>query len=404
MNVLLYSSVFPTPLDPNHGIFTAQLARALAARVALEVLCPVPWCPDLPWFRRHPRWRLMLDVPERGQWGGVTVHYAKYPLVPKIAGALHPLLQACGVWQRLRRLDRRRYDVIHAHWLYPDGVAAVLLGRWLKLPVVLTALGSDVNMYGGYRLRRPQLRWAIRRARSVTAVSKALVQRLAELGGDPTRLCYIPNGIDSQRFSPLEPEARAALRRRLGLDPATRYLLFVGRLHPVKGLAVLIEALSVLHAGKELSFDTLIVGDGDERAALARLAAARGVGHRVQFVGERAHAEVAQWLQSADVLCLPSLMEGMPNVVLEALACGVPVVASRVGAIPDLVGPQSGILVEPGAVDPLARALADAFRRSWQREQIAPPDMVKGWEAVAEQYLSVLDGASKNNSEPCMQS
>lgn len=390
MRVLLYSSQFPTPRDPNGGIFTAQLAAALAARVSLEVLCPLPWCPDLPWFRRHSQWGVIAGVPANGRHGDIAVRYPKFLLIPRLSGPLQPLLQSAAVWFALRRhLRAQTYDVIHAHWLYPDGVAAALLGKWLRVPVVLTALGSDVNVYAEYRLRRWQIRWALRRARAVTAVSRALRDRLALLMPDTHRLHYIPNGVDTARFFPLEAVARSTCRHRLGLDPRKRYLLFVGRLHSVKGLAVLLDALALLVDQSRLTFDTVLVGDGEERATLERQARELGLGDRVVFRGERPHAEIPSWLQAVDVFCLPSRMEGMPNVVLEALACGVPVVATRVGAVPDIIGPRAGIVVEPGSAVALAKALHEAFDRDWRPADSAPP-AVSDWESVARQYLSVL--------------
>lgn len=392
MRVLLYSSQFPTPRDPNGGIFTAQLAQAMARHAEVDAVCPLPWCPDWSWFRRHPHWGVVAGVPASGRHGDIAVRYPKYPLIPRLSGPWQALLQAAAVWFALRRLlQARAYDVINAHWLYPDGVAATLLGRWLGVPVVLTALGSDVNVYARMRARRPQIRWALGRARAVTAVSRALRERLVELMGDVARLHYIPNGVDTARFFPLDAVARAACRRRLGLDPDRRYVVFVGRLHPVKGVPLLLDALAKLAGESRLTFDTVLVGDGAERAALERQAQSLGLGGRIRFAGERPHAEVPQWLQAADVFCLPSLMEGMPNVVLEALACRVPVVATRVGAIPDIIERHTGIVVEPGSVVALADALHEACARDWRQTEQASSSSWEDWEGVARRYLSVLD-------------
>ncbi|HEY8552935.1 MAG TPA: glycosyltransferase family 4 protein, partial [Burkholderiales bacterium] len=394
--VLLYTSQFPTPNDPNGGVFTAQLADAMAARADVEVVCPLPWCPDVGWTRRHPAWRLFVNVPRALLRGSIPVHYPRFPLVPKVSGAAQPYLQALAAYPLVARLHRARpIDVIHGHWVYPDGVAATMIARRLGVPVVLTALGSDINVYGELKLRRRQIGWALARARAVTGVSRALVDKVIGLGAPAARAHYVPNGIDGARFRVPTPVERLEARARLGLDPDRRYLLFLGRLHAVKGLPVLLRALASLAAAGHLGFDTLLVGDGAERPALEAESSRLGLKSRVRFAGERPHREVPQWLCAADALCLPSLMEGMPNVVLEAAATGLPVVASAVGAVPDIVSPETGILVPPGDAEALARSLHEVFDRSWRREEVARASPALSWDAVAERYLAILSANEK---------
>jgi glycosyltransferase involved in cell wall biosynthesis len=397
MRLLLYSSQFPTPQDPNGCIFTAQLAEALAKQAELSVVCPLPWRPDVSWARNSQVWRRYAGVPPTAHHGALLVHYPKYFLPPRISGSLQPWLQVMGVSGLLSRLHRRiRFDAINAHWIYPDGVAAVWMGRRLGIPVMLTALGTDINVYANYPARRKQILWAFRHANHISAVSAALVEFIKAMGVEPEKLSFIGNGVDSGKFCLPESRSVQSLRQRLGLHADRKYLLFVGRLHPVKGLSYLLEALSLLHSRGSLDFDTILVGEGALRPECESYISGHDLAGKVRLVGEIPHADVHEWLQACDVFCLPSLMEGMPNVVLEAQACGVPVVASRVGGIPAMVGPQAGVLVEPGNPGQLAEALEHALRAAWDREMIARTAGLQSWETVASRYLEVIEGAAKH--------
>ncbi|MHB1142289.1 MAG: glycosyltransferase [Sulfuricaulis sp.] len=397
MRLLLYSSQFPTPQDPNGGIFTAQLAEALAKQAELSVVCPLPWRPDVAWARNSQAWRRYAGVPPTAHQGSLLVHYPKYFLPPRISGPLQPWLQVLGVSGLLRQLHRQaRFDAINAHWIYPDGVAAVWMARRLGIPVMLTALGSDINVYANYPARRKQILWAFRHANHISAVSVALVEFIKAMGIEPEKLSFIGNGVDSDKFYLPESRSVQSLRQRLGLLADRKYLLFVGRLHPVKGLACLLEALSLLNSRGSLDFDTILIGEGALRAECERYISEHDLTGKVRLVGEIPHANVHEWLQACDVLCLPSLMEGMPNVVLEAQACGVPVVASRVGGIPAMVGPQTGTLVDPQNPNQLAEALEHALRITWDRQAIARTAGLQSWETVASRYLAVIEDAAKH--------
>jgi len=395
MRLLLYSSQFPTPQDPNGGIFTAQLGEAMARQAEVSVVCPIPWCPDTAWARRSQACRWYAGVPRSTQYGALPVYYPKYVQLPRISGPLQPMFQALGSFGLLRRLQQQgKIDAINAHWIYPDGVAATWMARRLGIPVMLTALGSDINVYTHYPWRRRQILWALQQANGVSAVSQALVTAIERLGVDPGKLRLIRNGVNTSVFSRADEATIRSLRRQLGLRDERKYLVFVGRLHPVKGLVHLLEALSLLHSRGNLNFDTILVGDGELRPELERTVAARDLVEQVRFTGEVAHPRVREWLQAGDAFCLPSLMEGMPNVVLEAQACGLPVVASRVGGLPEMVGPQAGILVEPAKPADLAEALERLFSKAWDREEIARAAGLQSWEAVASQYLAAVEGMS----------
>lgn len=391
MHLVLLTSQFPTPNDISGAVFSAQLANAFSKQVHLTVVCPVPWCPNIPRLRDMGSCKWYAGIPHKVRHGDVDVYFPRFPFIPKISSVIQPWLQALPLRRFLSRLNSVvQIDAINAHWLFPDAVSATWAATKLDIPILVTALGSDVNVAAEHPIRRRQIQWALSQANGSSGVSRALVERLGGLGARASSNHFIPNGIDVERFfKPAAEEVKHA-RTALGLAPNRRYLLFLGRLHPVKGLTHLIDALGALNRKRQLAFDTLLVGTGEQYDQLRNAAQQHGLTDRVRFAGEVAHENVPLWLRSADALCLPSLMEGMPNVVLEAQACGLPVIATRVGALPDLINDSNGVLIPPGDSTALADALKSAFDRTWDRDAIVRGQTAASWDAIATQYLSVV--------------
>lgn len=405
--VLIVSTYFPNGLDPHRAVFVSNLARALAADREVEVVAPVPWSPPF------GRWRAQRAMPMIERIAGFTVRHPRYFQLPGVYG-LTGLGYALGIAPTLWRAGRReRPPVIHAHCAYPDGVGVALVARLLGLRYLVTAHGSDLNVYARRPVLRAQIGWALRGADAVIAVSRGLAGIARELMGPrANRLARIPcAAFDPAVFggrtlarsvaggSPTIAEPRAVgqadARQALGLDAGTgRIVLFVGQLVPIKGLDTLAQAWSMLAVADALrAGDRLVlVGEGPSRAAIER--ALDSTASRVVFTGPLAQPEVARWMRAADLLCLPSLAEGTPNVVIEALACGIPVVASRVGGLPELIDETNGLLAPPSDAPALADALRVALARDWPAETIRAGVAGRTWEAIAARNGRVLDAVA----------
>ena len=238
MRVLTFTGLFPNEGDPEHGIFVYQRMAHLAQRGQnlVEVVAPVPFCPK--WLP-IARWKKVSQLPSTERVGILTVHHPRYFLLPKVSMLLHGVLVYWGSLRLARRLHMsRRFDWIDAHFVYPDGLAAVLLGRKLRLPVVVTARGTDINSYPSLALIRPLIRWTLRHASVRVAVSAALRDKMAEVGGRDLAIHVIPNGVDPERFGPvLETQAR----QQLGLPNAGQIIVAVGSLLERKGITSLFE-------------------------------------------------------------------------------------------------------------------------------------------------------------------
>ena len=390
MHVALVSTFYPNTAEPVRAVFVRNLVAALGAFAAVSVVSPVPYAP--PWPRRA-RWAALRSVPHRSRDGERDVFHPRFLVVPRIE-VLNGLSYYAGVAPVLRRLTRARgVDVLHAHCAYPDAVGVAVAATLMNVPFVVTAHGSDINVYSGNPLIRPQLRWALRRAGAVIAVSAAIQRRIRDLVPDiRDRVIHVPcAGVSRQTFAPRDQHEA---RRRVGLGEVSRLIVFAGRLVPIKAIDVLLRAWELLlESGQVTSADRLaIIGDGPLRAHLEHLAGLGRLRGTVHFAGELPQKDVAQWFSAATAFCLPSRNEGTPNVVVEALASGRPVVASDVGGIPELVRHgANGLLVKPLDPSSLATGLARAFESQWDAAQIAASVADYTWESVAQRNHAVLE-------------
>lgn len=395
LNVLLFTNLFPTPVDPTRGVFIDQLVRRLREHVDLTVMCPLPWFPKWPFLRTLKNWYPFSQIPERYEVDGLPVYSPKYPLIPRVSEAFHASAVFLGAARTVARLHHeKKFDIINGHWLYPDGVVAAWLAALMEAPLVLSGRGCDVNHFlNRWEKRRPILK-ALERAKKVTVVSEALRARLIHENLPSEKVVAIPNGVDFELF---QLSSRPECLAKLDLSITGKNIVFVGQLLDIKGVDNLLHA-SALLAQHRADFTVYLVGDSSYRKSYEAMAYDLGVATRVQFVGNRPHKEIAAWIGAADVLCLPSLREGWPNVVMEALASGRPVVATRVGGIPEMVNERNGILVEPKQSRQLAEAIGTALEKSWNPSDIRRTVDHLTWEKTAECYARVFEETVKKGN------
>jgi glycosyltransferase involved in cell wall biosynthesis len=338
MRILVFSTLYPNAVRPDHGIFVETRLRHLVAagNVSAKVLAPVPWFPS-----DHPRWGAWADwarVAPRELRHGIEIRHPRYPMLPRVGMAMQPFalaasaLRAAAAWRRAGFA----FDLVDAHFFYPDGVAAALIAPLLGVPFAITGRGSDLNLYPRDPWARRWIAWAARRADGLVTVCEALKAPLVELGIPPARVRVLRNGVDLALFRPMD---RVAARREFGIDG--RAIASVGHLVPRKGHDFAIRALAELPGWR-----LFVVGEGPERAALEALSARTGTADRVTFLGRLSQPALARLYSGIDMLVLASDREGWANVLLEAMACGTPVVATRIWGTPEIVtGLEAGILV-----------------------------------------------------------
>jgi teichuronic acid biosynthesis glycosyltransferase TuaC len=381
LRIAIVSSYFPSSAQPYQGHSAYQTARELRKWAHVEAFVPLAVYPS--WFRpkSFPYFRADRSYcpPD------VNTTYIEYPAVPGISRFLNGHMCSRRL---LPFLEREKPDVILSYWLYPAGYAAAAAAKILGIPSVLCAIGTDLR-----RIPDPitlQLtKKALRDASFIITVSEELRQCAIRLGVPAGGVKSILNGCDPAVFRLGD---RAAARAALGIDPDSELLLYAGRLDPNKGLKELLTAVARLCAQRP-RLRLVILGEGIMTEELMRRARETGICGAVSFAGAVRSPEVARWMTAADVFCLPSYSEGCPNVILEALASGRPIVASAVGGIPELVTSDYGILVPPRDTERLTAALHEALRRHWDEAAIAQ-HFSRGWDQVAKETYDICDGAA----------
>lgn len=384
IRTLLFSTLYPGRVRPGHGIFVETRLRELlgSGEVETKVVAPVPW-----FFSANPRYgnyAQMARVPAREMHHGVDVLHPRYLLLPRVGMSLAPFFMALGAIPAIRRLQREGFDfdLIDAHYFYPDGVAAALLARWFGKPFVVTARGSDINLIAGHAIPRFLMRWAAGQAKASIAVSGALRDGLAAIGAERSKLLVLRNGVDLAHFHPVpQVQARAALGW-----PAAPTLLSVGNLVENKGHHIAIELLAQLP-----EFRLAVVGAGPEREALEKLASRLGVAARVVFAGQVAQETLPAYYSAADILILASSREGWPNVLLEAMACGTPVVATAVGGIPEIVStPSVGRLTADRSAAGFLPLVQSLWDNAPDRAAVRRYAEMFSWESTTNAQLSLF--------------
>jgi glycosyltransferase involved in cell wall biosynthesis len=337
LSIVTATTLFPNGARPSHGIFVKTRLKKLltTGEVEARVVAPVGWVPPLV---PYPGAEHLRTLPRREIIDGVDVEHPRYLIIPKIGMSVTPhfLYRAFRGAIGAMLAAGQRIDLIDAHYFYPDGVALAWVAQDLGLPFVVTARGTDLNLIPQYPGPRRRIQEAAQAADGLITVAAALKEPLVELGIAAKRVTVLRNGVDLELF---RPAPREEARRRFGMTRRT--LASVGHLIARKGHHHVIAALPRLP-----DTDLFIAGDGEERTGLEALAEKLGVAGRVRFLGAVNQDTLRDLYTGVDALVLASSREGWANVLLEAMACGTPVIASNVWGTPEVVAaPEAGVLM-----------------------------------------------------------
>lgn len=378
MRVLVITNLYPRPDIPGLGIFNHQMLDALSRQVGVRVICLVP------------EWRLWRWARIR-QWKNprttsLNVTYLPVPFLPLLGRSL----SAFFYQQTLeKQVTVAADEVVYAAWLYPDAVAVAQWARSRGRPVWIRVMGTDL-----FHLRVPARRRQIQRAdgsiRGYICNARSQIAVLQAAGVGIGRLHYVPNGVSAQKFHYRD---RASVVQELpAAPPDTRCkrVLFAGNLLPVKAPEVALQALAqVLKTRNDI--ELVFVGDGPLKSQLMKTAQKLKLTDHIFFAGRRGHEEMPLWMNFCDCLCLSSWSEGMPNVILEALASGLPVVATDVGACRDLLDDEPmARLVPPGDAPKMAKAIGDLLSRTVDRPALAARNGKRSWADQASEVLALI--------------
>lgn len=356
MKILTFSTLYPNEAQPQHGVFVENRLLQLIAsgNVTARVVAPVPWFPFR--HRMFGHYAAYAQSPRYERRNGLDVYHPRHLVIPKLGMSVTPDLLYLSARSAIAKLvaDGLEFDLIDAHYFYPDGVAAAKLGAYFDKPVTITARGTDINLIPQFPGPRRRMIEAAGQAAGLIAVSQALKDEMVSLGIEADKIRVLRNGVDANRFHPVDGSAIRAMAP--GPGPV---VVSVGHLIPRKGHDLVIRAMGLLP-----DMQLLIVGQGPDYNSLRDLSRETGVADRVHFLGAIEHGRMPEVYSAADALVLASSREGWANVLLEAMACGTPVAATNVWGAPEAVTtPDAGILIEERTPQSIADALAALFRR-----------------------------------------
>jgi glycosyltransferase involved in cell wall biosynthesis len=392
MKILVYTSLFPNHLNPDFGIFIKNRMFNFAKldNCEIVVVAPVPYCP--PW-KILGKWYEFSKIKKKEVMQGITIYHPRYLLIPKISMLIHGLSMFLSSIRTIKKIKKEfLFDLIDAHYVYPDGFAGMLLSRYSDKPFVVSARGTDINQFSNFRIIKAMICKTLKESQYIISVCNALKDVMLELGADSTRVKVIPNGIDTDLFYP-QPKKDA--RKSLSLDDNKKIIFSAGGLIERKGHHIAIDAISeIVKIIPDVHF--FIAGKGVYRRFLEEKISKKRLEDYITLLGHVPNTELKQWYSAADVFCLASSREGWANVIMESMACGTPVVATNVWGAPEIItDPDVGILVERNP-EAISKALIDALKRDWNRKKILNHVNKRSWKVVAKEvhmvFSKVIEG------------
>jgi teichuronic acid biosynthesis glycosyltransferase TuaC len=399
-HVVVLSSLFPSASQPGAGLFVRERMFRVASHLPLCVVAPTPWFPLQRILRRwRPGFRPGAPAYESQQ--GIDVWFPRFLSVPGLFKRFDGVLLALCALPRLVRLRRAgRLDVIDAHFAYPDGYAAGLLGRWLNVPVTVTMRGTEPRHCGDAVLA-PRVTAALNNASRVFAVSASLRRLAIRLGIEPAKVDVVGNGIDVDKFFPVP---RELARQSLGLPTNARVIITVGALVERKGFHRVIDLLPALRR-KHPALHYVVVGgsspEGDMSGELRRQVQRLSLSDVVHFLGALPSDRLRVAMSAADLFVLATSNEGWANVLLESLACGVPVVATDVGGNAEVLSQSTvGSVVPYGDAQALYRAIDAALDAKWDAHDIRSFAEQHGWQRPVDHLVKVFGTLARCDLSP----
>jgi teichuronic acid biosynthesis glycosyltransferase TuaC len=382
MKILTVTSLYPNAAMPTHAMFVENRLRRIVETGEIEahVIAPVPWFPFS--SPRFGRYSAFARTPRMEQRHGISITHPRFPVIPKFGTTLQPASYFLMLRREVRRLEEAglEYDLIDAHYVYPDGVAAARFAKAVGKPIVVSGRGTDLNLIATLPGPGRQIREAFDSFDKLITVSKALSDQAVRLGMPVNRTVVLRNGVDTDLFQP----ADGTKWRNLAAN-ASPLFASVGNLVPLKGHDLTIRALTAFE-----SAHLIIAGVGPERQTLGALVDSLGLSERVHFLGAIPHDELASVYSAADLLILASEREGWPNVLLESMACGTPVVASGVGGIPEIVTtPEAGIIFECRSVSHISTAIEQLLAQNPDRQQVREHAIKFSWDDTVSKQIAL---------------
>lgn len=376
---LIFTNVFPNGIEGNKGLrMKIESDGLLVKGFDIKIIAPIPW---VVFFHSYTTKFLRSKVKLTEIVGEIEIFRPRYLTIPKIGSQFSGVLYFLSLLILVLKIRRNfKFELIVAYWTYPDGYAASIFAKMFKVPLIIRPRGSDINVIPNNKRLKPFVVLALQSADRIIAVSGALKRKIQELGILEQKILVITSGIDQNRFFVTD---KNEARNSLGITNDKKIILFVGNFVMVKGLDNLLRAISIVKTLHDGNFLLYLLGSGPLRNSLCCMIKQLGISDCVKIEGEVPNCNLNLWMSASDLFCLPSRNEGWPNVLMEVLACGVPVIATRVGGIPEIINDEKlGILVEPDNPESLAQAIRQGLSRNWNRESLVARVKNQTWSKI----------------------
>ncbi len=396
--ILAFGSTFPSSIHPIHGVFVKERVKHVSLRedCQVKVISPVPYFPPIKSFQR---WYSFSQIPNYETIDGLDVLRPKYLLLPKIGSVMHAYSMALFSKRAIFKVKvSMDFDLIDAHFVYPDGVAAAFAKRRLNRPLVITGRGEDILSFPDLPVVGNQIRWALKEADALVALSGEIAEAMIKHGASEKKITIIPNGVDSSKFKPLDQEAA---RKELNLPLSKKIIVSVGYRLERKGFHLLVDALPEV---KKHFPDVYLVFVGgvarwgqDYTSVIKERIDRYGLRDNVLLAGACPPERLLRWYSAGDIFALMTSREGSPNVLMEALSCGLPSVATPVGGIPQILdNPDLGVLLKERTADDAAKGIIKALSTDWDKSRIRRFALDNSWQNVAGKVNKVFNQVLNN--------
>lgn len=386
INVLTYTNLYPNNINPNFAVFVKERAQHIKDFVNLRVVAPVPYFPPI---NICPTWYQYSQIVKYRIQDEIKIFHPRFFITPKILMSMYGYFMYYSVIGFLRKMKKGfDFDLIDAQYAYPDGFAALLVAKRLKVPITLTVRGSDINYFTTLPKIRERIIFTLKNVDKIISVSQALKDTIVQLDIPETKVVVIQNGVDTTMFHPINNS-----RNDLGLPKNRKIILSVGNVIKTKGHHLIIKALSIIRKKdpqKQLPH-LIIIGDGNYKTKLIKLIKELDLKDYVTFTGRLQHNTIIKWYNACDIFCLASYHEGLPNVLREAMACGKPVVATNVGGIPEIITSDDyGFLVSELDPGKIALTLNNALNKKWDTKKIITYASSMDWKSSSKKLNTVF--------------
>lgn len=376
-------------MNYNFGVFIHNHVKyLLKAGVSARVVCPVPYAPGVMQYKS--KWKRYYQIPACDVIDRVHIDYPRYICFPgKLSRTVSCYTMYYGILKTLNSaIEKDKPEILHMHTATPDGYVGFLLRKKYNLPLVCSLRGSDINIYPYHdKLTMFFTKKVISETDKIVCVSHALKTAAESIANPKYPISVVYNGCDMKTFN-FNQEIRIEYREKLGILMDQKVIVFVGALNKIKGVIELINAFMRLlpeYPGLHL----ILVGDGEEFLTIKKIISSDSLHKKIHLVGRQPHNEISNWLNAADIFVLPTHYEGLPNVVLEAMACGLPVIATRVGGIPEVVTEDTGVLIPPKSTESLVKGIERMLTKNWDRNVIRRHIESFTWEENAQKTIKI---------------